>query len=356
MPAWLTKAKNARRTSKAAQPFEIPCACGAAVRGRRTQLWQIVKCPDCGGRVFVLPADVYPRPASQPGKKQPGATGSAADEAPPRRRWRTRVREAAVGGGRALGKGAGWSLRRVRSQLTPFRIVVLGIVAAVGVTLYVVALMRARDQARVVLQNTPARAIAALESGNLAEAAAQYRLAADAVQRLGRTGPESRQFLQTARELEIEQQLAPESIYEMIRQAASLGLAQREGLLRKNYQDRWVIIDAPILRTGLRPDIVPQVDFPLVVEGRPVVLRGLDPLLAQFDGASPPERVIIAAQIRGAVSAVGRWTVTLDGNSAFLWSDPRTYRALGLGTGTPDDNKQLEKLLAAQAERLEEAS
>ena len=347
MPAWLTKAKIGRRVPQSDQPYEVPCACGAAVRGRRAPMWQIVKCPECGLRVFVLPADVYPGPRPRP-------VEGAVIDAPARRTLARRMLGAAGRPAKAVAERLSGPLRRVRAQFTPFRLVLLGIAGAIGGTLYVVTSMQGHEQARVDLQTTPARASAALDSGDLVEATALYRLAADAVRLLGRSDVESRHVLQMAAELEVLEQLAPNSIDEMIQHAAAqppTQPGQPENLLSAQNRNTWIVIDGNVARVTTRRGSPAEIDYPLVVEERTVDFAGFDHLLELKDG-SIFERVIVAGKLLKIGRTPGRWTVTVDAKSAFLWCDPRTCHFLGLEGATPEEKERLGQLLAEQSKRM----
>lgn len=63
------------------QFFEVHCAEGHAINGRRTEGYQALRCPDCGSGVFVLPRSPLPQPpvpASRRKRELPEA--EAADE------------------------------------------------------------------------------------------------------------------------------------------------------------------------------------------------------------------------------------------------------------------------------------
>ena len=42
------------RRRPAAEPYDVACACGGRARGLRQARHQVVRCPGCGGPVFVL--------------------------------------------------------------------------------------------------------------------------------------------------------------------------------------------------------------------------------------------------------------------------------------------------------------
>ena len=44
------------------QPFRVSCPEGHVIRGRRTEGYQALRCPECGAGVFVLPRSPLPMP------------------------------------------------------------------------------------------------------------------------------------------------------------------------------------------------------------------------------------------------------------------------------------------------------
>jgi hypothetical protein len=41
-------------------PYEVPCVCGRSLRGQRQSTRQIVCCPSCGRKCFILPNSPWP--------------------------------------------------------------------------------------------------------------------------------------------------------------------------------------------------------------------------------------------------------------------------------------------------------
>ena len=60
-------------------PFQLVCACGAAIRGQRQAAAQSVPCPACGRRRFVLPRSSLPFVTDSPVAMTPGRTTRASN-------------------------------------------------------------------------------------------------------------------------------------------------------------------------------------------------------------------------------------------------------------------------------------
>ena len=63
------------------QPFRVACPSGHVVRGRRTEGYQAIRCPECGEGVFVLPASPLPTPLV-PASARAAAASAQVDDAP----------------------------------------------------------------------------------------------------------------------------------------------------------------------------------------------------------------------------------------------------------------------------------
>src|ERR1700722_2920647 len=74
MVSWLAKTTQLlqrRAPPDPPAPYEIGCSCGHQITGVRKPSYQSVTCHRCGNVLFVLPADVYPKPKKEPPKEPP---------------------------------------------------------------------------------------------------------------------------------------------------------------------------------------------------------------------------------------------------------------------------------------------
>lgn len=88
MASWLNKASGLFQRSTGGggseqEPYQFVCECGARVAGLRESRFQQFPCEACNRVVFVLPVNVYPRPA--PARKLAERTSSGEREQEPAR-------------------------------------------------------------------------------------------------------------------------------------------------------------------------------------------------------------------------------------------------------------------------------
>ena len=359
------------------QPFELTCqVCGSPIVGTRTDRGRFEPCGSCGTPAFVLPADVYPRPAApkkSKNKRTRPAAGVPSPETPPKAPSPPLKERAAV-----ARKAAG---EAVRKRATPVRLALLGTLAVVAGTAWW-GLRRADERAaRQTLVDAPPAAAAALDEGRFEDAAGRYAALAAALRTLGRgdTAP-AKLAAQRARETAAAAGLASLSPLEIGRQAAAARTPQARtawaNAFDALYRGRWVVLDtlaaavppadAPGLTAGGEETDAepagaagPRVEllYPLSTDGVRVRLVGDPAAPAGLGVSDPPRRVVLAGRygdcVRVADPAGGApvWELRLEPGSAFLWATPETLGAVGFDLTGPAGGA-LRATLAAQAEAL----
>ncbi|MCA9050220.1 MAG: hypothetical protein KDA89_15900 [Planctomycetaceae bacterium] len=147
--------------------YELQCECGAAVTGTRRTTWIEAECPQCFQSLFVLPANVYPSTPSVPStvpsgtfaerlkevlSELRGSRGKTAAEIPPLpvgerlqesvRTWRERLPKLSL---------PRLNVRAfIRRVVTPFRLLMIGMVAVIAVTVTRMQHQKAVEEARQV--------------------------------------------------------------------------------------------------------------------------------------------------------------------------------------------------------------
>lgn len=392
MADWLAKAQQAfgYTATETPQPFELTCSCGGVIRGMRQSEYQQVGCARCGEPSFVLPADVYPQPKplkhrpksvspprktdkADPPKPRPrtassvraGAPATASRPAAERLRQRMRtVKDDLRRQARDMRTHAADGLRRAvarqKARLTPFRLVIVGIVAVVAGTGYWVMQRNAAEQAEITLRTASESARAALAEGDFLTASREFRRACDALEVLKRDDETARTLKQMLRESTSASQLLSKPLFDVISelpQASHRDPAHWQEEFRRQYADQWLVIETTIMPNSAAPPGNDHmfIDYPLVVGGKPVVIEADVSLFDRLGTTAEPKRVIFAAQLEGCRlrdEDPKRWVVTLRGENAFLWSSFDNYRALGFDFADEAAENDVRQLLEEQSRLL----
>jgi hypothetical protein len=385
MVSWLAKTTQLlqrRQPPEPPPPFELGCACGHHVTGMRKPTFQAITCHRCGNVLFVLPTDVYPKPkvkksaankASPAPSPQPIARVKAAEPAsvPATRTKSSSPASAAAGAATRTGAPTATpppdealtadsvTIDLRRPLVSRFSLVVLAISSVVAATGYFVWQSRLNDRALVSLPNHLEAAVAALRGGNLPVAAEEYRQAAWAVDRLKRDDAESTGIRQKAKELHAIVNLSAVPLFDICehaRLAAPAGAEKWTEKFNQVYRDSWIVIEGDLIQdTGPDGTGQPMVRFPFPIDVAPVVfdarLKALDALPVK--GGS--RHVIFAAQLASLTKEGTKnplWMIRLKDDSAFLWADYETYRALGLAPDAPGEVNETRQILNEQAASL----
>ena len=255
MAGWLTTARETLTGAggaSAPQTFTLPCRCGYEIAGTRGERERTETCPDCGTDWFVLPRDVYPRPARARKRKapRPQPRGPVEPRVPLGRRVRGGAAAARTAAAGRLSRGTAAAGGWVRRQARPLRLVVAGLVLTVLLTGGWLVQRERLAAARRTYAESRDAADAALTEREYAVAADRYAEAAAAADRLGLADPPAAAVRGRARELAAARDLAVEPPFRIAEQAAAAGpTAARRAAWRDRfdavYAGRWVVLDAP---------------------------------------------------------------------------------------------------------------
>ncbi|MGE4001591.1 MAG: hypothetical protein AB7I48_15365, partial [Planctomycetaceae bacterium] len=335
-----------RATEEVPQEFLLSCECGQVHQGLRRSKPQRIICQTCGSALFVLPRNLYPVLKPQLRKRRRRKSSSTRrGELPSLGTFTRRIGRgtAAVAGvtGQAF-SSAGLSVKRwianriaafvrlMRSQLTPFRLVLAGIIAVLGGTAYWTVQTRYLDAARQTLREEFAAGESALAAEDAVAAQAHFQRAAAAADRLQSNDLRARQARQMLHETLALTRLAPVSLLDMLEEAERTAGGEHPEIwgdrFRAAYAGAWIVLDAPIHAPEDKANSsTVAIDLPLVVGNRerPVHVAALVPDAARLPLSSEPQQAIFAAAIIGCEldSSGQRWLVTLTSESGFLWSD-----------------------------------
>ena len=368
MADWLSRATDAfrKQAPPAPETYEVGCDCGVRLSGERTSAAQRPACPTCGGRVFVLPANVYPRTVKpvQPlpplpvrptkttkkGRDTPVKGAASKTPLPTNRQPDFDALVPSV-------SESGIALDTRTRLITPVRLIVLAMLAVCGLTGWGLLRRYRIESAKAIVAKATDEGIRAIREGNFDGAARDLMIAREAVDLLKRTDAEAQSVRRLCREAIAARGLASDSLLEAIHKSlADIRLGDKEtkrfdGL----YRDAWVLFDAKLIvpDDAARPSLV---DLAITHAGRPVRIETRSELIrraAQQSPAESPHRVIFAAKLARLSPAHDAQTeavLTLDDDSAFLWGTFETYAALGYTEDDAEELRRTRELLERQLE------
>ena len=382
MSSWLTRTKEALSGREAEVPLEsveIACPCGRQIEATRRPTFQRVPCKACGERFFLLPIDVYPRPVMKVRKVKPpksaeparsnslgkstapieSAAATTAASASAKTRIDVQAQSAAV-------------VAKVRTQFTPLRLIVLGLLVVVGLTGWWQWDRAARSSAAVDFKSAIEAGMVALQKANFVEAAQHFHLAADAADRLQRHDASAEQARQKFRQLTAMNSLLTRSLSELIEAARATRLRDNvlaaESEFANLHAGRWLVLQGDVTPPTV-PPASPTVlwEQQIQIFDEPLILTVSPPVFSKIQGTSsvptvtpdaPPDttavstlndlgqcEVLFAAQVESLKWNVEKaaWVLTLKSSSGFLWTD---YDLL-LAAGLPPDELHTEARLRA---------
>lgn len=356
MADWLSRATDAfrKQAPPAPETYEVGCDCGMRLCGERTSAAQRPACPTCGGRVFVLPANVYPRTvtaalplsplperSTKPTKKDRESPVKGAVSKTPLPSNKRADSDAIV----PSVSEAGIVLDTRTRLITPVRLIALAMFVVCGLTGWGLLRRHRIESAKAIVAKATEEGIRAISEGDFDGAARDLMIAREAVDLLKRTDAEAQSVRRLCREAIAARGLASDSLLEAIHKSlADIRPGDKEAKRFDGlYRNAWVLFDANMIV----PDDAAQpslVDLAITHAGRSVRIEtrsGLIRRAAQQSSAESPHRVIFAAKLARLSPAHDAQTeavLTLDDDSAFLWGTIETYAALGY---TEDDAEEL---------------
>jgi hypothetical protein len=313
--------------ASAAAPYEVACACGEVLRGRRLVRHQVRRCGRCGQSVFVLPSS----PLAEGGTSQAQA-GTA-------------------------GGPAGRNRQAARSVwLWPLLAAVPTLALVVGA--YAVVLQSFRQPPPASAPRGAADSDTHLEAGRKALAVGKFRLAADelqqAVARLesrpeGRRSAEARDAAQLHRQAALLADLLSQSVGEILQLAAGSHEEEWQAKFTQDYRTRAVVFDADVTRDGAGQY---RIDYHVRAGAEPARIEVGDlKLLAALPRERPP-RLLFGARLASVSREPGGvWVVRFQPDSGVLLTDPGAGAAC---CPLPVDDDELPALLRRQKAWLDE--
>jgi hypothetical protein len=284
------------RRPAAAEPYDVACACGGRARGLRQARHQVVRCPGCGGPVFVLGRTPLP-----------GASGESHAAAIPRRYW--------VG---------------------PVLAAVLTLAAVVVIFSRLIPALAPAPSPSGDTQADDVRRL--VGAGREALRREEFRAAASRFAEARRhhderpellPPSEARDLARLERQAALAADLLSESLGEILQRAAGAREEERQAQFNLRYRDRAVIFD----------DVVtcdPAGRFALAVyevraPGEPARVELSDLKLLRALPLAEPRRMLFGARLAGLTreerGGHGLWVIRLDPDSGVLLTDEDTAGA-----------------------------
>lgn len=368
MAGWLSRATDAFRKEAppAPEPYEVGCDCGGRVTGERSRSAQRPPCPSCGRLVFVLPANVYPRPTKPVSKKAPTKLAATKE--------RMAVAEATSAKSQSMANvrvrrdeatprddRSGIALEVNEKLFTPFRLTVTAMVAVCVLTGWGLWYRHRVETAKSIVAKATETGMQALQDRDFNTAARELERARDAVDLLKRTDAEAQSVRRLCREAIAARGLAHNSLFELLHESLADIKPGDKDTARFNglYRDAWVLFDTTVLIPEDRSQPC-TLDMPVFHRGRTVRIEANFAALkqaAEQATSGEPARVIFAAQLEKLVLPADSHSaavLTLKDQSAFLWTNYENYAALGYHEDDAEELKATRSVLERQLEMAEE--
>ncbi|MEQ9406759.1 MAG: hypothetical protein RIK87_03495 [Fuerstiella sp.] len=346
-------------------PFEVRCECGETVRGIRRSSWIDAECARCGQSVFVLPANPYPATPSVSSEVLGGSFAErlkavVAELLPARRRAATGDEQKptkSAESGRATTEVPVrrlWALPEIHlpridirtllaRTFTPFRLLMLAMVAVVGLTIYWMTWQQRLEAAQQTWLKAGEEIEQFLSVSDMVNLEATLLKAIDAGYTLGRQDPEWRLRLNLLRETAAVNSMATSDLLTAFHQVyddSNRLVDDAEERVREVAESGTFVFDSWLrTKAGDRPVLLMQ--FP-ATPGRHAVeveipLPGLAALLEQ----TQENRVLFAARIQSvkapAMQSRQPWQIIIAPDSFVLMTTPEHCETIGLDTEEESD-------------------
>jgi hypothetical protein len=282
-----------------AAPYEVACACGRVLRGRRQARHQELPCEACGQPVFILAYSAL----AEGGTANGGSARTGAPPAPDRGVRRSPWL---------------WPLLAALATLAV-------VVSAFGIGIWLYSRQPpARGHDAVSAPDFEAR----LKAGRNALAAGRFRSAADELQQAEavleslperRRGAEGRDAAQLRRQAALLADLLSESLGEVLQLAAGSHEEEWQAKFAQDYRGRAVVFDADVTRDGAGQC---RLDYHVRAGPEPARIEVGDLKLLRALPAMRPPRLLFGARLAGVSrEAGGVWVVRFQPDSGVLLTD-----------------------------------
>lgn len=363
-------------------PYEIECDCGTVVKGIRRTSWIEPECEACAQTVFVLPMNVYPSTKSVPSEILGGTfrerlkivsqellKGRASEGEAEPDDTQPDAKTKATGGEDVVAK-AKWKLpkltlpridlkRLIVRTFTPFRLLMLAVVASVAVAGWLMISQRQFDQAQKDWLESTTAISERLEDGKLAGILPELQRAIQAGDVLEKDGAEFRRVNNLLKETQGFEALSPTGLVDIFHSAYD-----NENHLKADAAEQvkggcasgWFLLDAQVIHSNSDSNSW-LIDFPVTPGLHPVSITLPAESISSLFQNQPKTRIVFAAQLE--VQTVprnnedGEWILAAKQDSFAVMTHPAFGRAAGFNI---DDDSELTQMIERQRQWVENAS
>ncbi len=243
--------------------------------------------------------------------------------------------------------------------VTPFRLVILGASIIVAATVIVKLKSNRRDDAEWELKLAVGKAEAALTNRDFSTSAKEYQKACAALDILKRNDTQEKTIRQRFKESTAAGNLVADSLFEILNKLAKeidSDSSRPQILFEKSHTHRWIVMETNVEKLK-DPDGHSRIviDFPFEVAGRPVEFEANLSIFEKLPVDREEHKVVFAAQLQ-RIQLQGAehpdWTITLQPETAFLWTDYETFQAMGFEHEDAGNESETRELLAEQSRLL----
>lgn len=246
-----------------------------------------------------------------------------------------------------------------RRIVTPFRLVILGASMIVAATMIVKLNSTQQEGAEWELKNALDKAETALKNGDFSTSAKEYQKACAALDVLNRNDAQEKSIRQRFKESTAAGNLAADSMFEILNKLTKeidSDSSRPQILFEKSHSHRWIVMETIVEKLKDRDGHTRTViDFPFEVAGRPVEFEANSSVFENILVDRKEQKVVFAAQLQ-RIQLQGAehpyWTITLQPETAFLWTDYETFQALGFENDDAGNERITRELLAEQSRLL----
>jgi hypothetical protein len=243
-----------------------------------------------------------------------------------------------------------------RRIVTPFRLVILGASIIVAATVFAKLKSTRQGAAEWELKNAVGRAKMALGNGDLSTSAKEYQKACKALDVLERNDAQEKTIRQRYKESTAAANLLADSLFEILNKLSheiDSDSARPQIVFERSLTNCWIVMETIVEKMEDRDGHSRVViDFPFAVAGRPVEFEANLAIFEKLPVDREEQKVVFAAQLQ-RIQLQGAehpyWMVILQPDTAFLWTDYETFRAIGFEDEDLDHESETRNLLAKQS-------